>query len=234
MDDAPLPPEYLPSVEKFLAGSAGYQSGNSCPAGFESDWMFPLQREKELQRMVRLAWPFAPRTLVEIGADKGSGIFQWCKCLPSLEKVVAIEPRGCPYGPAMAKAFPGIQFLFIGQGSLDRGVGESVYNFVGGKGLDVLFIDGDKTGMARDFHHYRNLYHTGTLIFFHDICDESPRAGFEEVIRDFRLPHMRIIDTEDAELACMREMKGIAPAHAHEGWLRHWKGQSCGVGVVFM
>jgi hypothetical protein len=41
----------------------------------------------------------------------------------------------------------------------------------------------------------------------------------------------RLIDRTDWELS---KRRGGDPSCAHEAWLRHWQGRSCGVGVVYL
>ena len=42
---------------------------------------------------------------------------------------------------------------------------------------DFLFIDGDHTGVGRDYEMYRDLVRPGGLIAFHDIVADQPVEG---------------------------------------------------------
>ena len=60
--------------------------------------------------------------------------------------------------------------------SHDAAVVEHVRDLLGGRRLDLLFIDGDHTydGVRRDFESYRSLVRPGGIIAFHDISPARP------------------------------------------------------------
>lgn len=249
--DAPFPPEFLPSVESFLAEDYLRPPGlDSYQACFDSAWFFPLQRRRELERMIQIARQVEPRTVMEIGADKGSGIYHWCKCLEGwVGNVIACEIRGCPYEEVMKRAFPHIRFLFVPGSSRDKHMKAAVKkfvddswepdpSFVGGIRagmIDVLFIDGDKSAFEQDFDAYLPLMNPKGVVFFHDIQDSpGPKDAYWRVVKKTGLRHEEIIDTSESVQALERAKNGIPPASPHEGWLRHWAGRSCGVGVIYL
>jgi hypothetical protein len=236
MSDWPV--EYLPSVDKFLAEENGVRGeADHDERAFKSEWLFPLQRKGELAQMVRIARAMhsgaGPKTLLEIGADKGAGIYQWVKCLATLEVVIAIEPRGCPYGNALARAFPHVEFGLMDAGSHEPNVVEFIKENLNGRRIDVLFIDGDKLATERDFNLYLPLMSPGGIIFVHDIIDDPPALAWR-TLRYRGKSFAVILNRDDYEASLDREKRGIFPSCPHEGWLRHWKGQSCGVGVIYL
>jgi predicted O-methyltransferase YrrM len=97
----------------------------------------------------------------------------------------------------------------------------------------VLFIDGDKNGMLLDFDMYRPLMNDNSVVFLHDIRDGGPKKAFD-AIRDRGYKTQTIINISDVYDAIEREGRGEPAATPYEGWLRHWRGRSCGVGVVFV
>lgn len=216
--DAPFPLGMVEEIAEFLAKDAERESGRTIyPEVFASNLFFPLQRQAEMVEMLLTAKTREPKAVMEIGADKGGSLYHWCKCLPSVQRVIACEIRGTPYKQHFEQAFPHIAFQWV--------EGPSLPVQVAGP-LDVLFIDGDKRLFAEDFDAYRPLMSDSGLVFMHDINERGgPRNAFERC-KKLGYQCREIIDTSDYDLA-----DGNTP---HEGWLRHWRGRSCGVGVVYM
>jgi hypothetical protein len=199
-------------------------------AMFKAVWN-PVPLGERRQRM--------PSTYMEIGADKGGGLWAWLWAFPSIERVIACEIRGTPYDRVFEEAFPHVQFLWLPESSLKGFVILDVQKSVQDRGIDVLFIDGDKAdwGFRKDFDAYRPLVRKGGTVFLHDITDKFPRGPgqvwdqlhrgevFDSWIMD------EIIDIGEVEPALAKQERG-EPLTSHEGWLCHWKGRSCGVGVI--
>lgn len=225
----------MPCVEQFLAEDylrpPGHDVYQDC---FDSPWFFPLQRREELRRMVQIARSINPTTVMEIGADKGSGLYHWCKALPTVKRVIACEIRGTPYASAFQSAFKHLQFLWLSGDSQGSFTKKTVCEFMLPSSLiDMLFIDGDKLGFVEDFDAYLPLMNPHGVVFMHDVTDREPQRAFLTIqARGYRTE--TIIDRTDTDEAMGRAAKGIPPASAHEGWLRHWHGRSCGVGVVYL
>ena len=277
--DDPFPKEMMPEIERFFRDvHPTLKPGQDIyPEVFASPYFFPLQRQRELARMVQLArkvsqvecvacngrgsykddyssvtnsqgqisWKVlpcqlckgtcntgGPVTVMEIGTDKGGGLYHWCMSLPTVKNVIACEIRGTPYATEFSKAFSGLRFIWYPTSSQNVGI----KNWVKDSGilLDVLFIDGDKLGFKKDFDLYRPLVRKGGIIFLHDIRDRGPKESWEEIIQETDLRYETIIDIEDSNEAMKRERDNVPCASAHEGWLRHWRGRSCGVGVVYV
>lgn len=269
--DDPFPEGMVEEWAKFLAES--HQPEDV----FDTSLMFPLQRRGEWRRMMGVAFKTGPKceacsgtgdhnaagmiescrrchgmgcgpqTVMEIGADKGGGLWTWCKCLPTLKRVIACEIRGTPYSGLFERAFPHIRFLWLPCSSLTDAAVATVKNFlmlhaeqVGEDGnaavmrpakIDVLFIDGDKSWFHSDFTAYLPLMDSSKgVVFMHDVTDPAPGSAFEICRAGFRSEV--IIDRSDADEECRREAQGIAATTAHQHWLRHWRGTSCGVGVI--
>lgn len=234
MDD-PFPAGMVDEWQRILTSRNNQVSGSSDDV-FGSGLVFPLQRRAELKRMLDIATSLGPQTVMEIGADKGGGLYHWCQ-LPTVKNVIACEVRGTPYRHAFEDAFPRINFLWLEGSSLEKAAVWRVQHFLDQRetSLDVLFIDGDKSYFDVDFWHYSTFMRPGSVAFFHDITDLVPGAGYQRVLQampDCR--HEEIIDRSDADAALDRAMRGIPSANAYEAWLRYWKGASCGVGVIYL
>lgn len=233
--DAPFPEHMMPAWEKFFHEvHPNLTPGqDSYPEVFASNGLFPLQRRKELEAMMQLARGSNPRTVMEIGSDKGGGLYHWCMSLPSVENVVACEIRGTPYRYLFSEAFD-IDFCWPNGGSLD--VIDGVEHWLNKDGLriDVLFIDGDKNGMLRDFDAYLPIMRRpGGLVFIHDYRDPGPdRTWLRLRQRGYRTAV--ILDESEGLEAAVRVRRGNEPMNEHDAWLAHWEGRSCGVGVVYL
>lgn len=67
----------------------------------------------------------------------------------------------------------------------------------------------------------------------HDVTDEAPGAAFERAKRHPRVTlSFTLIDKSDYDAERQRESVGLPERNPYEGWLRYWKGRSCGVGII--
>lgn len=224
--DAPFPDGMMEDIEKFFALECTRSPGlDVYPSVFETALFFPLQRQAELAEMMREARKVSPRVVMEIGTDKGGGLYHWCKCLPTVRYVIACEIRGCPYKHLFEKNFPAIKFTWLERASLPPP--KCPYP------IDCLFIDGDKAGFALDFAAYRSLMSERGVVFLHDIQDRSPMRDTFLACKAAGYKTKEIIDTSDYKRVLGYPVKGreMTP---HEAWLRYWRGTSCGVGCVYM
>lgn len=201
---------------------------------FDSPLLFPLQRQREMSFMMQKARAIQPTTVFEIGTDKGGGLYHWCKCLTTVERVIACEIRGIPFSHLFELAFPHIDFLWLPTSSYDHHIVAKVKHWLGSNKIDCLFIDGDKLQFHTDFWCYKSMMASEGIVFMHDIhTDIAPKASFGTVVsRGFRSE--KYINTSESVEAVKREKQNIKVSSSHEQWLRHWKGSSAGVGVVYL
>lgn len=229
-----FPVQLLPCIESFFATESTRQPGqDSYPDVFSTSLFFPLQRQRELATMMRIARNYSPRVVYEIGADKGGGLYHWCKSLPTVERVIACEIRGTPYRHFFEQHFPHIDFLWIEESSFLPAVRAKVARWLGNDRLQALFIDGDKSNFATDFDTYREMMDKPSVVFMHDIQDRSTGDSFESVaLRGYHTE--KVIDTSESYESMSREKEGLPATCEHEHWLRHWQGASAGVGVIYI
>lgn len=236
--DAPLPAGLRHAWQLFLAGDADRPRGlDLYEEIFSDELLFPLQRKRELAAMMRLARSIEPRTVMEIGADKGGSFYHWIKCLPTVERAIAIEVRGVPYADLFAQAFDDVAVLLgLACSSLTDATAAALREFLSPRSIDCLFMDGAKAWFARDWDLYAPMVRPGGLIFVHDINEGGPHAPAPpaEFFRSIAAPYetSTIIDTSEIDDAARREAHGLPPADSYEAWLRYWKTSSCGVGVI--
>ena len=230
--DEPLPNGLCKDIEEYFDGDRDPRGLDLYPELFRRPLFFPLQRQAEMARMMGIARPKSPRVVMEVGADKGGGVYSWCKCLPTVERMIACEVRGTPYSDAFERMFPDVQFSWFPCSSYDRWTVSSVRSWLGADRIDVLFIDGDKSRFDADFEAYLPLMAEQGVVFMHDVTDEAPGSAFRRVAKGRKVE--AFVDLRDTELALAKGALGVPPTCAHEGWLRHWAGRSCGVGVVYL
>ena len=232
MDD-PFNPNMMLGIKRFFDNEDSREPGQDIYDDvFDVDMFLPLQRKRELARMMQIARSYNPRVVYEIGTCDGGGLYHWCKSIVGVERVIAAEVRGTPYQKEFEYAFPHIDFLWIGESSYAESTLNRTREWLDGDAIDAVFIDGDKSRFELDFDLILTSMNSPSVIFMHDITDPAPGQAFESVIsRGYR--HERIIDKTDSDEAVVRERNGIPPKNGYEQWLRHWHGRSCGVGVIY-
>jgi cephalosporin hydroxylase len=201
---------------------------------FDSPILFPLQRKAELKKMLDYCYinAWSNPLVMEIGADKGGGFYHLCHWLQPTA-AIAIEIRGVPYANAFINTFPKTDMLFLEGSSYGVEIVQTVNQFLAGRKLDVLFIDGDKSMFYRDFEIYLEHVRPGGIILMHDITDDAPGRAFADATTHPRTTYCStIVDKSDYEAERGREALGEPARNPYEGWLRHWKGKSCGVGIL--
>ncbi len=232
--DAAFPDHMMPEITKFFTTENSREPGRDVYDDvFAIDGFFPPQRKREVAKMMQIARSVSPKVVMEIGSDKGGGFYHWCKSLTTVKRAIAVEIRGCPYAGEFKKAFPHIDFLFEGRSSLLPETVAAVAKWLGEDKIDALFIDGDKSYFLRDLELYRPMMSPGAVAFMHDIQDPSPGRAFADAVKIVPRSE-RVIDVSESREAEAREAAGEPAASSHEHWLRHWKGQSCGVGVLYV
>lgn len=232
--DSPFPSQMMPCIEEFLQCDSLRVAGRDFYTEvFQTSLFFPLQRQRELKKMIQTAKKIQPTTIMEIGADKGGGLYHWCKCIPNVERIIACEIRGTPYRHLFEDTFPHIEFLWIEGSSYDPQAKLTVEKWLKGTKIDCLFIDGDKTEFVTDFDLYLPLMNPKGIVFTHDVTDPSPGEAFN-TLEDRGYRSERIIDTTDSLQSLEKERLGHPPLGGHDAWLRNWRGRSCGVGVIYL
>lgn len=249
--DAPFPSGLVDEIEKFFREvHPRLEPGKDVyDEVFDMPLFFPLQRRNEMRKMMKIARSIQPTTVFEIGADKGGGLYHWCMCLPTVKQVIACEIRGLPYDQLFEKAFRRrIDFLWLPYSSYAPFTVSTVKSWLDlntpkvarHTPIDCLFIDGDKGAFLKDFDAYEPMMSDKGIVFLHDINDPpepgqavAPTKAAFDTLYGRGYEAKAILDISESIAACERAKQGIEPANVHESWLRHWKGASCGVGVVY-
>jgi cephalosporin hydroxylase len=157
-----------------------------------------VQKVPELERLIALVRERRPRTVVEIGTDRGGTLFAWCQLADPEALVVSIDlPKGlfgAGYSWRDARRFrkfftqPDQRLYALRRDSHDPKTVRRVEKLLAGRPIDFLLIDGDHTyeGVKRDWELYEPLVAPGGLIAFHDILPHdynSARVAPVEVDR---------------------------------------------------
>jgi len=199
---------------------------------FVEPFFMPLQRKREMQRMMRRAREIEPWRILDVGSDKGGGLFHWCAGFQP-GRVCSIDLRGQPYAQLFKQHFDRIDFLWLPCSSYEPEVVARVGKWLAGDRFDIVFLDGDKSAFHKDFDAYVDMVRPGGLIIFHDIKVMEPGAAFATAARHPRVATVEtIIDNKESREAMQRECEGIPSSGCYEDWLRLWKNEACGVGIL--
>jgi len=168
----------------------------------------PGQIRSEFSQLASIIQQRRPKAAMEIGTLRGGTLFALCRLADPSATIISLDlPRG-PFGGGYAwfqipllRRFAGPEqtLSLIRGNSHEDASKDGVRVALGGKQLDVLFIDGDHTydGVKRDFEMYSPFVKRGGLIAFHDIVDHPPETGCEvnrfwnEIKRNFH--HVEIV-----------------------------------------
>lgn len=225
------PENLLECIEEFLS------TDHTRPAGldvyqdlFDTSVFYPLQRQAEMARMMQISRTIHPQTIMEIGSDRGSGIYAFCKSLLPA-RMISCEIRGTPYRSLLEKAFPNTQFLWLEESSYEPATIKTVKQWLQPTKIDILFLDGEKSYFNKDWDAYLPLMSPSGIVFFHDITEPgNPTETFHRV-RNHYNKWEEVIDRSDTKESMDR---GGEARTSHDGWLRFWKGSYAGVGVIYL
>lgn len=142
----------------------------------------PLQIESEFKQLVRRVAGLRPRCIVEIGTARGGTLFALTRVAADDAIIISVDLPGGVFGggyPAWKRlvyqrfASPGQTMHLLRADSHAFETFHQVRQLLGGREVDVLFIDGDHTyaGAKHDFDQYKSLVRSGGLIALHDIAE---------------------------------------------------------------
>lgn len=195
---------------------------------------YPLQRKDELEKMIQVARTVNPRVVYEIGTSRGGGLYHWCKCLPTVERVIACDVGGVPYRDVFEEIFPRLDFLWLVKSSWAKLTVNSVAEWLAGDTIDVLFIDGDKLHHTKDFDAYLPYVSKSGIVFIHDVNERGGQHKCFRTLQKRGYYTEKIVDKTESHESMARAEQGTPAKNGYETWLRHWEGKSAGVGVVYL
>ncbi|MEO8662678.1 MAG: class I SAM-dependent methyltransferase [Bryobacteraceae bacterium] len=167
------------------------------------------QIRTEIMELASLVAAARPETIVEIGTSRGGTLFMLCRLAPASATIVSVDMPGAGFGEAytndhvqLFKLFPraGQTLHILSADSHSVETVAKVREALGGRPIDLLFIDGDHSyeGVRKDFEMYAPLVRPEGLIAFHDIADSTKfpdcvvKRYWDDIKSDYR--HREIIE----------------------------------------
>jgi predicted O-methyltransferase YrrM len=148
------------------------------------------QRTWELMALIDAVRRLRPRVVLEIGTKHGGTLYCWAKVAAPDARLLSVDLPSGPFGGGYEEAQVALfeSFLRTGQAlkcfrqdSHAPATDAAVEEYLGGRPVDFLFIDGDHTyqGVSLDFAMYAVRVRPGGLIAFHDIVPPPVPDGNE-------------------------------------------------------
>lgn len=136
----------------------------------------PMQKKTEIVGLLQLIRELRPKTLLEIGSANGGTLFLLTRVSEPDAEIVSLDfyhtPAQLVVFPTFARAQQRLTCLKADSHSVE--MLRKVKEWLAGRQLDFLFIDGDHSyeGVARDYEMYGPLVRKGGMIAFHDIVPD--------------------------------------------------------------
>jgi predicted O-methyltransferase YrrM len=161
-----------------------------------SQAVYSMQRKPEIAAFLERAAALRPRVVVEIGTASGGTLFLLTRVAAPDALLISLDLPGGRFGggyQAWRKplyrsfATAGQRIHLLRGNSHDPALAARLRQLLGGRAIDLLFIDGDHSyaGVQADFATYAPLVRPGGLVAFHDIVPD-PRQPDMQVERFWR------------------------------------------------
>lgn len=228
------PDNLLQCIEEFLSTDHTRPDGlDIYPELFDTECFYPLQRKAEMERMMKIARTLQPKTVIDLGSDKGGGVWAWCKSLQP-KRMISCEIRGTPYSELIGNHFKDISFLWLEESSFADTTVDKVITYLNGTKIDILFMDADKSSYSNDWNCYVPLMSSNGIVFMHDVGEPgNPSTTFINATKQYsHWEHIK--DTSETKEALARQEKSIPCKNSYEQWLRHWSYSYSTVGVIYL
>jgi predicted O-methyltransferase YrrM len=151
---------------------------------WSSHFFRPLQKQKEILRLLEILGELRPSAICEIGAAGGGTTFLLSHASPNDAVIVTVDLLFSEARKAALRQFalPGQKIVCLQADSHEPGTINLVRDHLPDHRLDVLYLDGDHSyeGISADFESFSPLVRPGGIIVFHDIVpDFKTRYGIE-------------------------------------------------------
>ena len=181
------------------------------------------QKRAEIIGLLKLLDEMRPRLVCEIGADRGGTLALFGSVAAEDAKILSLDIE---YPESRAQVYrilaqPGQQLTCHEADSHAPGTLERVKEWLGGKQLDFLFIDGDHSlaGVKADYEMYGPLVRSGGIIAFHDI------------VEDFRTRYGTVTPSDAGQVpAYWKELRGSLASYKE--LIENTEQDGYGIGVV--
>lgn len=145
----------------------------------------PWQERSEIRGFLTMIAKARPRTIVEIGTSNGGSLFLLARVAAPDAVLVSIDLPHGEFGGGYPSSRSILYRSFASHDqriellradSHDPATLDAARTVLGGREVDVLFIDGDHSyaGVKKDFDMYAPLVRHGGIVGFHDIVPASP------------------------------------------------------------
>ncbi len=138
----------------------------------------PIQVRYEISELLKkLEWE-EPKIILEIGSANGGTLFLFSFAVSEDATIISVDlPRGSFGGSYPAWKIPLYKSFarkkqkihLIRANSHSNATLEKIKALLENRSIDFLFIDGDHSGVKKDFEMYSSLVRKGGIIAFHDI-----------------------------------------------------------------
>ncbi len=181
----------------------------------------PSQVRKEFLELLIILNRIKPDSILEIGTESGGTLFLFSRIASENAHIISVDIPSGPFGGGYHRwkiplyksfALPHQKIHLIRKDSHDRATFEKVKAILGGKDIDILFIDGDHTyeGVKKDFEMYSPLVKKDGIIALHDI-----------------VPHL---ETPTCEVN--RFWNALKIKYEHEEIVDNWNQNWAGIGLI--
>ncbi len=141
---------------------------------------YAIQNHVELREFLQLVAALCPQIVVEIGTARGGMFYAFAQVAADDATLISIDLPGAPncggQTPRERELFrtflkPGQSAHFLAADSHDVATLSELKALLGGRRIDILFIDGDHSydGVSSDFDMYAPFVRPGGLVALHDI-----------------------------------------------------------------
>lgn len=172
--------KYAPILNRDAVGLNGNQLVELLYSSKWERFFWTKQVKKELMSLASIVEEVKPKVVVEIGTNTGGTFFVFTKLADPEAQLVSIDLPGGKGGggyPDYKQDFfrsfgrSKQNLNFIKADSQLSSTYEQLKGILGGKEIDLLFIDGDHSynGVKKDFEMYSPLVKDEGLVAFHDI-----------------------------------------------------------------
>lgn len=133
-----------------------------------------VQIEKEITGFIELVQSISPKLICEIGTRSCGTSFMLSQAVPTVETFLGLDLYVSNWSQFRTFARPGQEIMAMTGSSYDPATAQRVDEFLHGRPIDVLFIDGDHSyeGAKKDFLLYHDKVREGGLIALHDISPD--------------------------------------------------------------
>jgi len=151
--------------------------------------IMPMQVKEEFSEFIKYIECMKPKVILEIGTANGGTLFLFTRAADPGATIISIDLHKGLFGGGypmwkipLYKSFSRDQqkIYLLRCDSHDPKTYEKVEQILKGRGVDLLFIDGDHRyeSVKKDFRMYSGLTRPGSVIAFHDIVPRLPVDAF--------------------------------------------------------